>query len=82
MNYGLRILPNGGKIDFKHYHIGNGFIKEYVYFRILLAAQKADEVSENMSKEQQDKILQFTLQNKHLRNSELADLLIQMGKAQ
>jgi hypothetical protein len=34
-----------------------------------------------MSKEQQDKILQFTLQDKHLRNSELADLLIQMGMA-
>lgn len=62
-------------------HIGNGYVKEYVFLRILLAAQKADEVSENMSKEQQDKILQFTLQDKHLRNSELADLLIQMGMA-
>lgn len=82
MNYGLRISPNGGKIDFKRYHIGNGYVKEYVFLRILLAAQKADEVSENMSKEQQDKILQFTLQDKHLRNSELADLLIQMGLAQ
>lgn len=51
MNYGLRISPNGGKIDFKRFHIGNGYVKEYVFLRILLAAQKADEVSENMSKE-------------------------------
>jgi hypothetical protein len=53
-----------------------------VFLRILLAAQKTDEVSENMSKEQQDKILQFTLQDMHLRNTELADSLIQMGMAQ
>lgn len=81
-NYGLRVLPYGGKIDFKHYHIGNGYVKEYVLLRILLAAQKAEEVAENMSKEQQDKILQFTLQDKHLKGSELADLLIQMGMTQ
>lgn len=82
MNYGLRISPSGGKIDFKHYHIGNGYVKEYVFLRILLAAQKVDEAGENMSKEQQDKILQFTLKDKHLRNTELADLLIQLGMAQ
>lgn len=82
MNYGLRILPNGGIIDFKNYHISNGYVKEYVLLRILLAAQKAEEVGENMSKEQQDKILQFTLHDNHLRDSELADLLIQMGMAQ
>ena len=40
MNYGLRISPNGGKIDFKRFHIGNGYVKEYVFLRILLAAQK------------------------------------------
>lgn len=82
MNYGLRILPNGGKIDFKRYNIGNGFVKDYILHRIILAAQKTDEVGENMSKVQQDKIVQNTLRDKHLRNSELAELLIQKGMAQ
>ncbi len=82
MNYGFKISPNGGKLDFKHYHIENGYIKEYVYLRIILAANKADEISEKLSKEQQDKILQYALHDKHLRNSELEDLLIQIGMAQ
>ena len=81
MNYGLRVLSTGGKIDFKRYHIGNGYVKEYIFLRILLAAQKADEVSESMSKDQQDKIIQYTLKDRHLRNSELANLLVQMGMA-
>lgn len=78
MNYGLKIMPNGGKIDFKHYHIGNGYVKEYVILRILLAAQKSDEVSQSLSAEQQDKIMQYALHDKHLRNSELADLITKM----
>lgn len=81
MNYGLKISPNGGDIDFKRYNIGKGFIKNYILLRIILAAKKTEEVGESMSKKQQDKILQFTLQDKHLRNSELADLLVQMGMA-
>ena len=81
MNYGLRISPNGGIIDFKRYNIGNGFVKYYILLRIILAAKKTDEVGENMSKVQQDKIVQRTLQDEHLRNSELAELLIQKGMA-
>lgn len=53
-----------------------------MYLRIILAANKADEIAEKLSKEQQDKILQYALHDKHLRNSELEDLLIQMGMAQ
>lgn len=79
LNYGLRILPNGGKIDFKRYNVGNGFVKEYIFLRILLAAQKSDEVSNSLSPEQQDKIIQYALHDKHLRNSELANLITNMA---
>lgn len=54
VNYGLRILSDGGKIDFKRYHIGNGHIKDYIYMRILLSAQKSDDVCKSLSPEQQD----------------------------
>ena len=80
INCGLRITPDGGKIDFKRYHIGNGYIKEYIILRIILSAQKSDEVSKSLSSEQQDKIIQFALQDKHLRYSELAYFITKMAR--
>ena len=79
INYGLRIKRDGGVIDFKRYHIGNGYVKNYILLRTLLSAQKSDEVSKNISPEQQDKIIQYALHDKHLRNSELADFITKMS---
>lgn len=76
LNYGLRIHSNGGKIDFKHYHIGKGDVKNFILLRIILESRKIDEVSETLSKEQHRKIIQYTLQNRYFRYSELENFLI------
>lgn len=80
LNYGLRILPNGGKIDFKHYHISRGYVKSYILTRIIMESQKIDEISETFSEEQHKRIIQHTLQNKHFPNSELERFIMRKSK--
>ena len=75
LNYGLRILPNGGNIDFKHYHIGRGPILSYILIRIIMESGKIDDVSKMLSEEQHRKIIQHTLQNIHFPNSELEEFV-------
>lgn len=79
LNYGLRILPTGGKIDFKHYRIGKGPIKYYILQRIILESIKIDEISEQLSEKQQRTIIKHVIQDKHLLNSELGGFLIKKG---
>ena len=80
-NYGLRIMPNGGKIDFKRYHLGDSILKSYILIRIVLGSQIVEDITENMSETQQNKIIQRTIQDKHLLNSELGYLLLQKAKS-
>ena len=79
-NYGLRIKPEGGRIDFKRYHLGDSTIKSFILLRIILSSQKVEEIANNMSENQQNKIVQRTIHDEHLLNSELGYLLLQKGK--
>jgi len=80
LNYGLRIMPNGGKIDFRHYHIGKGVVKNYILQRIILESMKIKEISEELSEEQQKSIIRHTIQDEHLLKSELGAFLMKKGK--
>lgn len=74
-NYGLRINSDGGKIDFKRYHLGDKMLNSYILMRIILSSQIIEEISENMSEIQQNKIIQRTIKDERLLNSELGHLL-------
>ena len=80
LNYGLRISPDGGKIDFKRYNIGKGGIKTFIYQRVINRMNEEEKARKKITSTQRDLIEQRTLHDEHLLNSELGLLLRQCGK--
>lgn len=80
LNYGLKILPKGGTIDFKRYNIGKGEIKTFILQRVINRLNEEEKAKMKITSKQCDLIEQRTFQDKHLLNSELGHLLRQSGK--
>lgn len=79
INYGIRIKPDRGSIDFKKFNVGNGYIKDYILLRIIVQSEKFQEVAEDLSDEQQCKIIKRIKQDEKFFDTELGELLINKG---
>ena len=75
LNYGLRISPNGGKIDFKRYNIGKGEIKTYIFQRVVNRMNEEEKSRKKITSTQNNLIEQRTFHNEQLLNSELGTFL-------
>lgn len=75
LNYGLRISPDGGKIDFKRYTVGKGGIKTFIFQRVINRMNEEEKARAKITSVQRDLIEQRTLHDEHLFNSELGFLL-------
>lgn len=82
LNYGLKISPKGGTIDFKRYNIGMGEIKTFIFQRVVNRMNEEEKARMKITSTQSDIIEQRTLHDEHLLNSELGLLLRQSGKLQ
>lgn len=79
-NYGIRVKPNGGTIDFKRYNIGNGEIKRFLFQRSYDAELLYKEASSKLSDKTLNKILGHMKRKEnieHLKNSETGELLLE-----
>ena len=80
LNYGLRVLPNGGSIDFKRYNIGKGEIKTFILQRVINRMKEEEKARDKITSTQCDLIVQRALHDEHLLNSELGLLLKESGR--
>lgn len=79
LNYGMRISPQGGKLDFKRYRIGNDDVKKYILGRIVKTNEVIERAVSKISEKAQDKIVERTLNITNLKDSELGRLLIEQS---
>ena len=85
LNFGIRVKPNGGTIDFKRYNIGNGEIKRFIFQRSYEAEQLYREAASKLSDKTMDKMLEHMKRKEnieHLKNSEMGELLFERVKYQ
>lgn len=75
INYGLKISPNSGTIDYKRYNIGRGEIKTFIFRRVINRMNEEEKARARITSTQCDLIRQRTLLDEHLLNSELGGLL-------
>jgi hypothetical protein len=80
LNFGIRVKPNGGTIDFKRYNIGNGEIKRFIFQRSYDAEQLYREAASKLSDKTMDKMLEHMKRKEnieHLKKSEMGELLFE-----
>ena len=82
INYGMRISPSGGRLDFKRYAIGAGEIKTYLLRRIVNVNREYVRARSRISENSQDKAIKRILNNPRFRGSELAQLIVERGLAE
>lgn len=80
LNFGLRVLPNGGTIDFKRYNIGKGEIKTFILQRVINRMKEEEKARVKITSTQSNLIVQRALHDEHLLNSELGHLLKESGR--
>ncbi len=80
LNFGIRIKPNGGRIDFKRYNIGNGEIKRFIFKRCYDTEQLYRDAANKLSENNINKMLEHITRNEnidHLKHSEVEELLFE-----
>lgn len=78
INLGIRVRPDGGKIDYKRYNIGNGEIKRFIFKRCYDAEQLYRDATNKLSDHNVDKLIERMVKKEnieHLKNSEVEELL-------
>ena len=78
LNYGIRVRPNGGTIDFKRYNIGNGEVKRFIFKRCYDAEQLYRDATNKLSDHNIDKMIEHMIKKDnidHLKKSEIEELL-------
>ena len=85
LNFGIRVRPNGRKIDFKRYNIGNGEIKRFIFKRCYEVEQLYRDATNKLSDHNIDKMIERMVRKEnieHLKNSEVEELLYERVKYQ
>jgi len=77
INYGLRINPNGGKLDLRKFKVGDWYIISYIHKRILETNELCNNGQSIISENQQNQIIRNIQNSKSFKNGELAKLLLE-----
>ena len=78
VNYGIKINPKRGILNFKKYNVGSGIVRDYIINRINESAEIAEEISNKLSDKIQDTMVKRLKTNiENLRGSELGRLLLE-----
>ena len=78
LNFGIRVKPEGGTIDFKRYNIGNGEVKRFIFKRCYDADQLFRDATNKLSDRNIDNMIERMVRKDnidHLKNSEAGELL-------
>lgn len=78
LNFGIRVKPDGGTIDFKRYNIGNGEVKRFIFKRCYDAEQLFRDATNKLSYHNIDKMIERMVKKdniEHLRKTEVEELL-------
>lgn len=78
LNFGIRVRPEGGRIDFKRYNIGNGEIKRFIFKRCYDVEQLYRDATNKLSDHNINKMMERMVKKgniEHLKNSEVEALL-------
>lgn len=81
INYGMRVLPNGGILNFKTFHVAPGVVRNYVIGKISESDEISDKMTAQLSDKVQDTISKRLLSNiDRIKDSELGNLLLERCK--
>lgn len=78
INYGLRVFPDGGYLNFKNFHVGEGITRGYIIRKIKESAEMADNISRQLSDNVQAAISKRILSNiDKIRDTEMEKILLE-----
>lgn len=78
INYGLRVFPEGGHLNFKKFHVGEGITRGYIIGKIKESVEMAEKISNQLSDNVQKTISNRIISNiDKIRNTEMGEILLE-----